>query len=81
MSTEPTSTDDAVTRAWREVLGAEASADPAAEFFGEGGDSLQAVELVSRLEEECGIEVDFDVLFVDGTLGALQAAVRRNAQG
>jgi acyl carrier protein len=56
-----------------------ADVDPDADFFELGGDSLAAVELVDRLDEELGLIVDLADLFEAPNLGsfardAVQAA-------
>jgi acyl carrier protein len=62
-----------VEQAWCRVLSVD-ECDDVDNFFGEGGDSLVALELVQQLEEALGREVPIEVLFIDGTLGGLKRA-------
>ncbi|MFI9542509.1 acyl carrier protein [Streptomyces sp. NPDC052016] len=39
--------------------------DPDADFFGAGGSSVHAVELVAGLERDHGVELNLDVVFAD----------------
>lgn len=73
--------DDAVSlrlRAiWAEVLGVtEPAAD--ADFFAQGGDSLLATQIVSRLNESLGIDLPVRAVFEAPTLSGL-AQLARNA--
>jgi acyl carrier protein len=61
-----------VTAAWSDLLGVPGS--PEDDFFALGGDSMLALTLMERIESELGIEFPLEVLFVEGTLGALVAA-------
>ena len=72
--------DEVIARHWRIVLGLE-HADPAANFFDMGGDSLAAMELVERVEEELGATIPLEVVFVEGTLEAITTAVRSQQLG
>ncbi|MEU8891927.1 phosphopantetheine-binding protein [Streptomyces sp. NPDC048442] len=65
---------------WCAVLGVTESA-PQDRFFELGGDSLLAIELIQKIETDLGVEIPVDVLFLDGTLGALTEASVKAAQG
>jgi acyl carrier protein len=62
-----------VRTAWLEVLEIP-DCDVDENFFDLGGNSLLAVILAARLEEELDCEVPLDTLFVEGTLAAVTAA-------
>ncbi|MFD2767147.1 amino acid adenylation domain-containing protein [Micromonospora eburnea] len=62
-----------VADVWRRVL--DAPADPEADFFASGGDSLTAMRLVATLRAELGREVAVEDVFDARTLGALAARV------
>jgi acyl carrier protein len=63
----------ALRQAWCELLGVP-NAEPDQDFFGLGGDSLVALELIEQVEAASGWTIPVEVLFSDGTLGALLAA-------
>jgi amino acid adenylation domain-containing protein len=66
-------TEQALTELWAELLGVpEVSAN--ANFFGLGGDSVSAIQLVSRAGER-GLELTARQVFEQQTLDALAAAV------
>ncbi|MGH3660553.1 MAG: acyl carrier protein [Micromonosporaceae bacterium] len=65
-------------KAWQELLGV-SSADPDQNFFELGGDSLTAMDLAVRVEEASGESFPVEVLFTDGTLGALLDALSEPA--
>lgn len=58
-----TAVHPAVAAAWEAVLGAGRAADPQAHFFDQGGDSLTATQLVSRLRALTGVELSVRQLF------------------
>jgi FkbM family methyltransferase len=65
---------------WRDLFGAEA-VRPDADFFDLGGDSLTAVRLLARVEELLGEDaLTPDLIFTDGTLGALATAIEASAR-
>lgn len=55
---------------WTEVLG-QAPADPSANFFDLGGDSLTATQLVSRIRTQWGINLPISAIFETPTLAGL----------
>ena len=62
-----------VHRHWCALLGVP-EADPVQNFFDLGGDSMIAMELISRVHAETGWEPPLEVLFTDGTLSELDLA-------
>lgn len=44
------------------------------DFFALGGDSLLAIELVERLEQQIPVSFPIEELFLEGTFGALRRA-------
>jgi acyl carrier protein len=54
---------------WRDVLGARAG-QAGATFFELQGQSISAVRIIARIEDELGIEVDVGALFEDPDLSA-----------
>lgn len=65
-----------LARCWSGILeipGDEVS--DSSNFFFDGGDSLLAVQLVSILKGELGVEIPLEPLFLDGTFGALLEAM------
>ncbi|MBT2674250.1 amino acid adenylation domain-containing protein [Streptomyces sp. ISL-14] len=65
---------------WREVLGAEevGITDP---FFEIGGNSLRAIQVLSRIRSQLGVAVDLEVLFSQPTVAALAAALQHAESG
>ncbi|MFI2652179.1 phosphopantetheine-binding protein [Micromonospora fulviviridis] len=63
---------------WRDVLGA-AQAPSDATFLELQGQSISAVRIVGRIEEELGIDVDAAVLFEDPDLRTFVDLVSRSA--
>lgn len=61
---------DALHRNWCLLLEVD-EADPAQNFYDLGGDSLVALDLFTRVADESGWELPIEVLFVEGTFGAL----------
>lgn len=59
---------------WREFLAVD-EAEPGADFFDLGGDSLLALELMAAFEEATQIQFPLEVLFVEGTLASLEDAI------
>ncbi|MDN3259806.1 acyl carrier protein [Streptomyces sp. CSDS2] len=65
-----------LTAIWRQVFGiAEAEVDLAESFFEIGGTSLQAVQLMTRIEQAFGVKVPLPVIFTEGSIEGLTAAV------
>ncbi|MDQ3265841.1 MAG: amino acid adenylation domain-containing protein [Myxococcota bacterium] len=65
-----------VAEAWRELLGVEAPSRRD-DFFLVGGHSLLATQLVARLQEAVGVELDLRIVFEHPILEALAAEVAR----
>lgn len=57
-----------VAEIWRDVLRVPRDAPPEATFFELGGQSISAVRITARIEEELGVEVDMGDLFEDPDL-------------
>ena len=57
-----------VTAIWRDVLRVPDGAPAEATFFELGGQSISAVRITARIEEELGVEVDMGDLFEDPDL-------------
>ncbi|MCX5205884.1 acyl carrier protein [Streptomyces sp. NBC_00237] len=68
---------------WREILDLNTEKDlgPEDDFFGLGGTSLQAMNLVQRLREEFDAPVALSALLVDASLRAVGAAVKAAGPG
>ncbi|MEU8475348.1 acyl carrier protein [Streptomyces hygroscopicus] len=66
---------ESLRRNWCALLGVE-EPTPEQNFFELGGDSMAAMELISRVHGETGCELPLDVLFTDGSLGELESAMR-----
>jgi peptidyl carrier protein len=63
-----------VTEIWRDVLGARPDQD-AATFFELSGQSIAAVRITARVEDELGVLVDIGELFEDPDLPGFVAVV------
>lgn len=64
-----------LARAWTDLFGADAILS-GADFFDLGGDSLSAVRLLARVEDELGPDaLSPDLIFTDGTFAGLSAAL------
>ncbi|MFD3497951.1 FkbM family methyltransferase [Streptomyces sp. NPDC058678] len=64
---------------WAGLFGPEA-VQPDADFFDLGGDSLTAVRLLAQVEGQLGEDaLTPDLIFMDGTFGALAAAIEASA--
>lgn len=61
---DPTALAQQVRAIWRDVLGATDGQDHAT-FFDLQGQSISAVRIVARIEDELGIEIDVGTLFED----------------
>jgi peptidyl carrier protein len=69
----------AVTRIWTDVLGL-SGADDAGTFFDLRGDSISAIRLVARLEDELGVVLDVaDIFEEDPDLAGLVRDVAARA--
>jgi acyl carrier protein len=62
-----------VTTEWQRVLNT-VDADPRSDFFELGGNSLDAADMMTAVEDRLGITFQLETLFMDGTLGALVEA-------
>ncbi len=66
---------------WRDVLGARPDQDDAT-FFELSGQSIAAVRIVARVEDEIGVLIDIGDLFEDPDLpGFVELVAGRAAQG
>ncbi|OLE21866.1 MAG: phosphopantetheine-binding protein [Catenulispora sp. 13_1_20CM_3_70_7] len=70
-----------VAAIWRDVLRVPDGTPPEATFFELGGQSISAVRITARIEEELGVEVDMGDLFEDPDLATFtrDIAVRAGA--
>jgi hypothetical protein len=68
-----------VTEIWRDVLGARPGQDDAT-FFELSGQSIAAVRITARVEDEVDVQVDIGELFEDPDLPAFVALVLAKAQ-
>jgi acyl carrier protein len=75
---EPVELERRISAIWRDVLNAR-EASPGATFLELQGQSISAVRIVGRIEEELGIEVDAAVLFDDPDLRTFTDMVIRQA--
>ncbi|HEX8700821.1 MAG TPA: amino acid adenylation domain-containing protein [Myxococcaceae bacterium] len=71
--------EQAAHEAWAAVLGRAPS--PQSDFFLDGGDSLAAIQLLTRLQPYLAAPLGFDRLFELRTFGALCEVLRQNARG
>jgi amino acid adenylation domain-containing protein len=77
--TPRSSTEEAVTSLWEEVLGHKPSS-PLENFFSAGGDSVSAIKLLSRINKIFGIEVPVRELFERPALEDLTRAVENRKE-
>jgi peptidyl carrier protein len=68
-----------VAAIWRDVLGV-SEEDAGATFFELQGQSISAVRVTTRIEDELGIEIDVAVLFEDPDLASFTRAVLDTAR-
>jgi amino acid adenylation domain-containing protein len=68
-----TESERALVAIWREVLGAD-DVGIHDEFFEIGGNSLRAVQILSRVRSRLGVTLDLEVLFSQPTIAALATA-------
>lgn len=68
---------DLVTSVY-EIFSAALRADvgPGANFFALGGDSLAAVEVATRIEDELGVDFPLEQLFANGEIDDVIAVMR-----
>ncbi|WP_311971042.1 non-ribosomal peptide synthase/polyketide synthase [Pseudomonas baltica] len=64
-----------IARLWRETLGVE-TLEPGASFFAQGGNSIQAIQLIAELRDALRIDLELQTLYVAPDLGAFTAAVQ-----
>jgi acyl carrier protein len=69
-----TPTEEAVASAWAEVLGLD-RVGVNDHFFDLGGHSLLATRVISRVREECGVDLPLRAMFEEPTLSGLAARV------
>jgi acyl carrier protein len=67
-----TAVEHAVLEIWRQVLPAE-GLGPASGFFDLGGDSLLATQIVARVRQVFGVELDLEQLLDNPTPGDMAA--------
>ncbi len=70
----PSAVEKRVEEIWRDVLGASQDR-PDATFFELQGQSISAVRIVTRIEDELGVTVDIGILFEDPDLVTFTRAV------
>jgi peptidyl carrier protein len=75
----PAEIEQRVTGIWRDVLGAREGQDDAT-FFELSGQSIAAVRITARVEDEVGVVVDIGDLFEDPDLPEFVALVQAKAQ-
>ncbi|MEV6673808.1 acyl carrier protein [Streptomyces sp. NPDC051162] len=67
---------DELTAIWQDVFKVTAEEiDPDEGFFELGGTSLQAVQLMTRVEEAFDVRIPLPVIFTEGSLAGLAAIV------
>ncbi|MEH1028542.1 phosphopantetheine-binding protein [Micromonospora profundi] len=76
-SDSATALPDTVREIWNDVLGVTGASSQT--FFELGGQSISAVRITARVEEELGVEVGLGDLFEDPDLDAFVAIVSRAA--
>jgi len=62
---------------WCYVLGIQ-SAEPSQNFFALGGDSLDALELITRVAKRAQWEMRVEIVFLDGTLEGLERSLQNS---
>jgi amino acid adenylation domain-containing protein len=72
--------EEAVTELWQELLGVD-EVGIRDNFFLLGGHSLLATQLVSRVREAFGVEVDLNEFFADPTVAELARTIERGIRG
>jgi acyl carrier protein len=76
MSIDPEAISSVVAKEWCGVLEVP-TVSREDEFFALGGDSLRAVELMSRVENRLGIAFPMEALFLEGEFGTVVDACAR----
>ncbi|MEU0560567.1 phosphopantetheine-binding protein [Dactylosporangium sp. NPDC006015] len=71
---DPSVVEQRVEEVWRDVLGMPEGGQHLT-FFELHGQSISAVRIVGRLEDELGVTVDFGLLFEDPDLATFTKAV------
>lgn len=74
----PTTTRERVAAIWRELLELDAVAVDE-DFFELGGHSMLAVQVLFRLTEETGVELELEEFFELGTVAEVAAELDRRA--
>lgn len=74
MSTGERSVRDLVTEQWVAAIG-DTTADPAADFFEVGGNSLAAMRFIQGVREKTGARIALRTLLYDSTLPRIIAVV------
>ncbi|MFD2762681.1 phosphopantetheine-binding protein [Micromonospora eburnea] len=77
---DPPALESRIGAIWRDVLGVRDDSPPDATFLELQGQSISAVRIAGRIEEELGIEVDAAVLFEDPDLPTFIDLVMRRAR-
>jgi amino acid adenylation domain-containing protein/FkbH-like protein len=75
-----TSTEEQVAAAWREVLQLK-EIGVKQNFFDLGGDSLQAIQVISRIQEQFNINLPLSSLFDASTVESLAAGIESSRWG
>ncbi|GAB2814870.1 hypothetical protein GCM10027073_53420 [Streptomyces chlorus] len=70
-----TESERALAGIWREVLGAE-EVGVHDQFFEIGGNSLRAIQILSRIRSQLGVALDLEVLFSQPTIAELATALQ-----
>ncbi|MCY0937385.1 phosphopantetheine-binding protein [Streptomyces sp. H34-S4] len=82
MSTDVVIVEKTLETIWTEILGDLAEDQKDATFFEAGGESISATRIVSRIEEELGIEIEVgDIFEEDPNLESLIRIVKARAAG
>ncbi len=69
-----------VARLWREALKVQAL-EPGASFFSQGGNSIQAIQMIAELRDELGVELSLRTLYEAPGLDDFTAQVQALARG
>ncbi|TBV09274.1 non-ribosomal peptide synthase/polyketide synthase [Phytopseudomonas dryadis] len=69
-----------IERAWCETLKVDTLAADAS-FFGLGGNSIQAIQMIAELRDELGLDLELRTLYEASSLAAFSAVVERLASG
>lgn len=74
-------TESAIAELWREVLGVPAEISATDDFFQLGGDSIDMVTVLFRIQEELSVELPVESMFTAPTLQELAALVDATSKG